>query len=515
MLQGDHTIFSIPDLFGFIEMRRLSGVLVIASPNRDRSFYFKSGQLVYALCNDPDQLLGNILVSELKLDPTLVERAIHSAGRDGYLGRELVKSGLLEEGDLGRVVRGQIHRSLREVVRWSNWAFHFRDIPEPENLPELRLSAQAFVFDLSRELDEFTMAKELFDDLNSMPEQEPDMVWVSSSPPADWHASLPHPADLLQEIDGGKSLGTILEESGHPVLPLAHALRYLIDSGYLVLWDRSAHSEASHIVSQAFPRLPVQYHVPAQIWKMCENDEPSAEEMEALITSDAVLTARTLRIGALQQHWGDFRPLVFEELLARLGPVSLHSILMAETLRGQFLSSPCFASPEVWDDAARSGRVCKQLARLADYPDPDLARAAGIIQDIGRLVLIALDEGMYQEVVNELAKGDSDLSELEKLYFEVDHCQVGVEVARAWGFPPSLRKVIRDHHTDPTAPVDELLALVQLGNQLLDPAEEASEVLLEALGLTAENLDEVNLDPVPPTPGSPLKQSNSAEPVEA
>ncbi|MGE3165731.1 MAG: HDOD domain-containing protein [Planctomycetota bacterium] len=487
MLQGDQSVFTIPDLFGFIELRQLSGILVIASPSRDRSFYFKQGKLVYALCNDPEQLLGSILVRELGLDPGQVERAIQSAGRTSFLGKELVAAGLLDAGGLNSVVRAQIWRALREVVRWSQWAFAFREIEEPPTLPELRLSAQAFVFDLSRALDEFDEAKQQFEDLLAVPMYDRDLVWVSSSPPPGWDPALPHPAELLEEFDGTKSLRTLLEESRHPALSLARAIGTLVRSGHLVLADRAASLEVSSIATQAYPRLPVHHALVPRIWSVCRADVPDRSALADLIASDPVLAARVLRVGSVQQHWGDYRPLVFSELLERLGLPSLHSILLAEALRGQFFSGPCFAMDDVWQGSARAGSVCGQIAQLCQHPDPDMARAAGLLQDIGRYVLMALDEPLYREVERATRDDGMTLLEAERTYFVTDHCEVGANLLQCWGFPPQLRKVVSDHHRTEFAS-EPLLQIVELANQVLSGAEPDLE-LLAALGLSHQDLD--------------------------
>lgn len=492
MLQGDQEIFSIPDLFGFIELHRLSGILVIASPTRDRSFYFKRGKLVYALCNDPDHLLGSILVRELGLDPVQVERAIHAAGRTSFLGKELIAAGLLESDGLNSVVRAQIWRALREVVRWSQWAFGFREIPEPPSLPELRLSAQAFVFDLSRALDEFNAAKQQFDDLLAIPTYDPDNVWISSTLPDDWDPALPHPADLLGEFDGSKSVGSILEESRHSALSLAHAIKTLEASGHLVLSDRASSSEVTSIATQAYPRLPVHHTVVAKIWRLAQSEQPSLKEMEELLTADPILAARVLRVGSVQQHWGDYRPLVFSELLARLGLASVISILTAEALRGQYFRGACFGFDSAWNRSRDAGALCAKLATLAQYPDPDLARAAGLLQDLGGYVLMALDESLYAEVVSEVERGDMTLCEAERTYFVTDHCEVGANVLQSWGFPPQLRKVISDHHKTALAQ-DPLGQIVQLANQLMAPISEPDPELLSALGITRDDLEEHGL----------------------
>ena len=50
--QGNNQATGIADLFTFISQRRLTGMLVIASKENDRSFFFRRGELIYALASD-------------------------------------------------------------------------------------------------------------------------------------------------------------------------------------------------------------------------------------------------------------------------------------------------------------------------------------------------------------------------------------------------------------------------------------------------------------------------------
>lgn len=501
MILGDHRIFTIPDLFSFVDMRRLSGMLIIASPTRYRSFSFQDGQLVYVLCNDPDQLLGRILVRDLGISETTVARALQDLEREGYLGDELVRRELITQEQLDTIVREQMTLALREVVRWDPWAFQFLETQRDSPLPTLRLSAQAFIFELSRQLDEINEARALFEDLRGVPAKE--LVWVSSSRPPGWHESLPHPAELLDEIDGHTSIGAMLREFPYPVLPLAQALRLLIDRDHLVVWEPQG-SSIECVTTEVFPKLPVAQETVHKIWNF-QADDSDPNALRELVSSDPILLARTLRIGALQQHWGDFRPLVLEDVLDRMGTDSLRSLLTAEALRAQFLGNGILRSDNhIWEDSYRVSQIAGQLADIADYADPDLVRAAGLLHDIGRLALVATDPDLYAATEQTAVEEEISLVEAEQLYFETDHCEVGTRIARNWGFSPKLRQAIGRHHSDYEAPVDPLLAFLILALQIHHEEELDPELLLEI------DMDPEDADTLPQT----ILQAIDSESIE-
>ena len=91
--QGNSRTLDIPNLFEFILQHRLTGVLVVVSMDRERSFIFREGDLTYAIVNDPGLLLGELLVRELDLDSSVVEQVVRELDENQFLGEELVRRG--------------------------------------------------------------------------------------------------------------------------------------------------------------------------------------------------------------------------------------------------------------------------------------------------------------------------------------------------------------------------------------------------------------------------------------
>jgi HD-like signal output (HDOD) protein len=83
--------------------------------------------------------------------------------------------------------------------------------------------------------------------------------------------------------------------------------------------------------------------------------------------------------------------------------------------------------------------------------------AAGIIHDIGRLIMYAK---LPEECHNMLVRGPTATGPLymeERSYFGFDHAAVGGALLRAWKLPRSLEEMVTCHHTPSQAkqfPVD-------------------------------------------------------------
>ncbi|MEM7164111.1 MAG: HDOD domain-containing protein [Planctomycetota bacterium] len=518
--QGNHHLISIPDLFGIILQHQLHGMLVIASPTRERSFYFQDGQVVYALCNQPREMFGAALVRETEITRETLSEVAGSLTGERYLGEELVHRGLLDQGTIDQVANNQIRRALREVLLWEDWAFQFQELPPPENLPPLRLSTQHLVFDIAREVDEWASVEQLFPDLDAIPiviaERDRDEV------PFELDPALPSPLEVLDHIDDDACLRDVLTGSTHGVLPMAQGIKKLLGSGHLQL-QRTRRGGHKTTARQRICALTMIHHLPAQILHLFEAGEEKFDQLDQLLFVDPVLAARTLRVAAVHGHWEDGRPLEIPELTRRIGRETTHSILLAETIRALYLAQPCYNWYPIWERAYRCSLTSVEVARRANYPHEDVARVAGLVQDLGRLLLATLDADLYYEA-DQLSRGRIvTLTEAEERFFHTDHTKVGTQLAEAWGFPADICKVMLEHHS--TAPPGHtLLDIVRLANKAIaaalpcglpDLSDEEEMNLARSLGLDGMDVEAIRAFARTTNTPSPAQMQQQQPPVPA
>jgi putative nucleotidyltransferase with HDIG domain len=143
--------------------------------------------------------------------------------------------------------------------------------------------------------------------------------------------------------------------------------------------------------------------------------------------------------------------------------------------------------------------------KIADYTGsakPGLAYTAGLLHDIGKVVLDQAIDSAYPLFYRRLMEGEHNFSEAENEILGVDHTQVGENLARRWSFPESLCDVIRHHHRPEKATrhrelahvvylADLLMTRFHSGLELERLNTESLATRLETIGLTTEKFPHI------------------------
>jgi len=133
--------------------------------------------------------------------------------------------------------------------------------------------------------------------------------------------------------------------------------------------------------------------------------------------------------------------------------------------------------------------------------EQDDAFLAGILHDVGILLLAGSYPDRYEQVLDTAAKTGKVLAEIEYAEFNKSHTEVGGYLMGLWGLPDPVVEAVFYHHNPMDAPAigrDTILA-VHLANALLHeqihrnvqhPVSELNMKYLEELGLI-NNLPEL------------------------
>src|SRR5207253_5408230 len=106
---------------------------------------------------------------------------------------------------------------------------------------------------------------------------------------------------------------------------------------------------------------------------------------------------------------------------------------------------------DLWTHAVMVAVASKVLAVKLAAGDPDEAFTAGLLHDVGRLVLATRFKDAYWTAAAR-ADGAGSMIDVEQEVFGVHHAEVGGWLLEAWGLPPSIVEAARLHHATPDRP---------------------------------------------------------------
>jgi putative nucleotidyltransferase with HDIG domain len=162
----------------------------------------------------------------------------------------------------------------------------------------------------------------------------------------------------------------------------------------------------------------------------------------------------------------------------------------------------------LYHHAVGTAIISEKLAEYTGSVKPGLAYTAGLLHDIGKVVLDQSIASAYPLFYRRLYEEENNFLEAENEILGFDHAQVGNKLARKWLFPESLCDVIRNHHRPEKAVrylelahvvylADLLMSRFHSGLELERLNTESLASRIETIGLSIDKFaDIVDLIPI-------------------
>lgn len=198
-------------------------------------------------------------------------------------------------------------------------------------------------------------------------------------------------------------------------------------------------------------------------------DDPDVElgEVAAKIAKDQALAAKTLRLANSSFYGLQSKVRTISQAIQVLGFDSVRALVVGAGVIGGFENGrrKGFDFAGFWRHAIASALCARALARRIGSP-AELAFVAGLLHDLGRLVLVTRFPEHYAEVLAQRMLRDSQLQEAERAVLGIDHAQVGRALAQRWRLPEALARAIGNHHQPMEQDFGELAGTVHVANAL-------------------------------------------------
>lgn len=199
-----------------------------------------------------------------------------------------------------------------------------------------------------------------------------------------------------------------------------------------------------------------------------EDDTPAARVVD-LIAVDPALTAKVLqRCNAAA--FGLNHPVVdLPEGVTQLGfdtIFRLVTVVIGEGLLNAEQPGYGIGLGGLWEHSVATAVASRVIARDLGGNE-NLAFTAGLLHDIGKLVLGVFLEGSMPALLANIRRSGLTFLEAEQSILGVQHAEVGGRVLARWNFPENFVSAVSHHHNPAQArPHQQLAAYVHLGNTI-------------------------------------------------
>ncbi len=212
--------------------------------------------------------------------------------------------------------------------------------------------------------------------------------------------------------------------------------------------------------------LPSAPAVMSSAMTLTTNLESKVADVSSVLSSDQSLSAKALKL-ANSPFYGRKRQVkTLEEAILVLGFDEVRSIIMAVSTQKMFASDDT-DGPEskLWRHSFGTAVAARQIARWLGHPDEGEIYVAGLLHDIGKLVLLQKMNERYMDVVTQVEAKAGSFRALEQQVLHFNHCDVASILLSKWSFPSDLVQAVTEHHRPPsfragaTAPIAHVVSL--------------------------------------------------------
>jgi HD-like signal output (HDOD) protein len=171
-------------------------------------------------------------------------------------------------------------------------------------------------------------------------------------------------------------------------------------------------------------------------------------DIARIISEDAGLTVRLLRIVNSAFYGFPTKVESISRAATILGTHELRALALATSVTTMFKGIPAdlVNMDSFWRHSIACGVTARILATFRRLPNAERLFVAGILHDIGRLVMYLKIPDQVREAINRSQEGKEPLYTAEREVIGYSHAAVGSLLLEAWNFPGGLEEAVGFHH---------------------------------------------------------------------
>lgn len=196
------------------------------------------------------------------------------------------------------------------------------------------------------------------------------------------------------------------------------------------------------------PHIPMPPAVALQVLERASRPTCSIEEIGELIRLDPLLCGKVLKTVNSAQFGLRRAVTSIDRALRLLGLRPVRSLVLSLSLPAMQRQTPADArTQEYWKSSVIGAIAARELAIKLRRPEPEDDLVAGLLRDLGVIILQQLYPEQYAHVdAAQQGTMADNLCEMEERILGLNHAELSAFLLRRWRLPDEITEAVRFHH---------------------------------------------------------------------
>lgn len=207
-----------------------------------------------------------------------------------------------------------------------------------------------------------------------------------------------------------------------------------------------------------------------KVLALAEEPDSALADLVRIVEFDPAATANLLRTCNSAYLGLPVKIDSVQQAVTMLGTQKVVELVMAQNLSSNLMHAQKgygLAKGDLWKQSVASAMVARTLAERRELYGLPAIYTAGLLKDIGKVVLHEYLERKWFHFDGFLAVQGNSFIDAEKEYLGIDHAALGGIIAKEWNFSDHMVYMIENHHmTNPEARNDPATATLYLADMV-------------------------------------------------
>ncbi len=200
-------------------------------------------------------------------------------------------------------------------------------------------------------------------------------------------------------------------------------------------------------ITSTIGELPASPAIVSAVMGLTADLNASVEDLGEVLAADAILTAKVLKLSNSSFYGRSRSVSSLKEAILILGFYTLRSMVIASSTHSLYnRKDNANFGRKLWDHSLACGMASRMVARQIEHSRIEEIFIAGLLHDIGKMILGQKLMSVYDQVIKEVTGSGHCFHEVESEKLGFNHAQVGASVLEKWNFPKELVEAVQNHH---------------------------------------------------------------------